>query len=108
MENPNDIERARSGLVISGYVHPQNPSPSKEGGYHSYNESVEFKGHDVEIPFEDLYKKESHIAYATFTGQDPSKEVQRHSFCPSCHQKAMYECRCDIGEMLCQNGHYWY
>lgn len=97
----SDIDHARNSLdaqlTSMGYVHPDTNNQTG-GGYKTYSQTSD-----------NVYVSRSFDQYATFnTKTDAKQQVQKTDVCPSCDNKAMYSCRCPVGEMMCKNNHMWY
>lgn len=93
----NNIEKARSELNISGYVHPKFENKSSvQNSYKSFNS---------ESKKEDYISSKNKSIYAKFTDKD---SMEQSNGCPDCGGEALYVCDCGLKDKQCSNGHVWY
>lgn len=105
-----DPENARRGLdaklAEKGYVHPESSNWSKQPQYMSYSYTDEQKKKSDMGEYGS--SSTNYDPYSTFNSEINTSESQRNNICPFCDQKAMYECNCDLNDMMCAKGHIWY
>lgn len=92
----SNIEKARSELKISGYVHPVKPSIV-------YNPYKTFNTESKQSEYQSVKKKS---LYSTFT--DKESYFKKGNGCPECGEEALYVCDCDCNDKQCSNGHVWF
>jgi hypothetical protein len=93
----SNIEKTRSELKISGYVHPI-AKPS--GIYNPY------KTFNTESKKSDYETAKNKSGYATFT--DKQSTTKQADGCPDCGGEALYVCNCELKDKQCEKGHVWH
>lgn len=92
----SNIEKSRSNLQISGYVHPDEVQHA--------NTIPVYKSFNTESKKDDYISSKPKSVYATFTDKESLEKIN----CPQCKGEAMYECNCELKDKQCSKGHVWY
>jgi len=88
----DDLEKK---LAASGYQHPDAPV-TNFSPYQSYSG-------DEKNP----YQSQNYDPYAVVDSEE-KPEKPKTNVCPTCQSPAMYVCNCEVGEVMCLQGHSWY
>jgi hypothetical protein len=96
-----DPEAARQRLEqLGGYVHPTNPSYSKNHKYKTFSDNDTKQKSNIN----GFKSTEVKGLYGTNTA---AVQVTDDT-CPICKEKAVIVCPCGYSDKQCSNGHSWY
>jgi len=101
----NEVQKARSNLNISGYEHPDKISSSslKDRYYKTYNS--ELTHIQTQATPDNVYNTNKHNQKYASLSLKIDKDIDN---CPTCGEKAAYECDCTDYCKECKKGHIWY
>lgn len=89
----SNMPTSREKLHISGYVHPSETIPAVKNEYKIFNTESDEK---------DYVSVKAKPVYAVFS------DKQSFNMCPTCGEKALYVCNCELKDKQCANGHVWH
>jgi hypothetical protein len=93
----SNIEKDRTNLKISGYVHPTEVITTSDINT--------YKVFNTESKKEDYSSVKPQTTYAIFSDKTPTGQPVG---CPVCGGEALYVCNCELKDKQCSKGHVWY